>query len=87
MASLLQQVLRRKPVSELTAQTGTDTGGGELERSIGLFQLTTIGIGATIGTGIFFVLSQAVPIAGPAVVWSSSSPVSSRASPPSATRS
>jgi basic amino acid/polyamine antiporter, APA family len=70
MASLLQQVLRRKPVSELTAQTGTDTGGGELERSIGLFQLSTIGIGATIGTGIFFVLSQAVPIAGPAVVWS-----------------
>src|SRR4051794_6348312 len=70
MASLLQQALRRKPVSELTAQTGADTGGGELERSIGLFQLSTIGIGATIGTGIFFVLSQAVPIAGPAVVWS-----------------
>jgi hypothetical protein len=39
MASLLQQALRRKPVTELTAQTGTDTGGGELERSIGLFQL------------------------------------------------
>ena len=70
MASLLQQALRRKPVSELTAETGTDTGGGELERSIGLFQLSTIGIGATIGTGIFFVLGQAVPIAGPAVVWS-----------------
>ncbi|MDT0352104.1 hypothetical protein [Pseudonocardia charpentierae] len=87
MASLLQQALRRKPVSELTAQTGTDTGGGELERSIGLFQLSTIGIGATIGTGIFFVLSQAVPIAGPAVAGRSSSPVSSRASPPSATPS
>jgi amino acid transporter len=29
-----------------------------------------IGIGATIGTGIFFVLSQAVPVAGPAVIWS-----------------
>ena len=26
--------------------------------------------GATIGTGIFFVLSQAVPVAGPAVIWS-----------------
>ena len=57
MPSLLQQALRRKPVSELTAETGTDTGGGELERSIGLFQLSMIGIGATIGTGIFFVLS------------------------------
>jgi amino acid transporter len=52
------------------AATGADTDGGELERSIGLFQLSTIGIGATIGTGIFFVLSQAVPLAGPAVVWS-----------------
>ena len=39
-------------------------------RSIGLFQLTMFGVGATIGTGIFFVLSQAVPIAGPAVVFS-----------------
>jgi amino acid transporter len=29
-----------------------------------------IGVGATIGTGIFFVLSEAVPVAGPAVVWS-----------------
>ena len=28
------------------------------------------GVGATIGTGIFIVLSQAVPIAGPAVIWS-----------------
>ena len=28
------------------------------------------GIGGTIGTGIFFILSQAVPIAGPGVVWS-----------------
>ena len=32
--------------------------------------LTAIGIGGTIGTGIFFILSQAVPMAGPAVVWS-----------------
>jgi basic amino acid/polyamine antiporter, APA family len=28
------------------------------------------GVGATIGTGIFFVLSQAVPVAGPAVILS-----------------
>ncbi|MGE3284946.1 MAG: amino acid permease [Pseudonocardia sp.] len=54
----------------MTAETGADSEGGELKRSIGLFQLSMIGIGATIGTGIFFVLSQAVPVAGPAVVWS-----------------
>jgi basic amino acid/polyamine antiporter, APA family len=70
MASFVQQVFRRKPVSEMTAETGVDTGKSELARSIGLFQLSMFGIGATIGTGIFFVLSEAVPVAGPAVVWS-----------------
>ena len=61
MASLLQQALRRKPVSELMAETGTDTGGGELERSIGLFQLSMIGIGAIVGTGIFVVIGEGEP--------------------------
>ena len=70
MASLREAVLRRKPVVEMAAETGTDSGGSELSRSISLFQLTMFGVGATIGTGIFFVLSEAVPIAGPAVVWS-----------------
>lgn len=68
--SLRQQVLRRKPAAAMDAETGADTGGGELSRSIGLFQLSTFGIGATIGTGIFIVLTQAVPVAGPAVIWS-----------------
>jgi amino acid transporter len=68
--SLREQILRRKPVTAMTAETGTDTGKGELKRSIGLFQLSMFGIGATIGTGIFFVLAEAVPVAGPAVIWS-----------------
>ncbi len=68
--SLWEQILRRKPVTAMTAETGTDTGEGELKRSIGLFQLSMFGIGATIGTGIFFVLAEAVPVAGPAVIWS-----------------
>ena len=54
----------------MTEETGTDTDGGELDRSIGLFQLSLFGIGATIGTGIFIVLTQAVPVAGPAVILS-----------------
>src|SRR5262245_14395372 len=66
----LQELFRRKPVTEMAAETGVDTGKSELARSIGLFQLSMFGIGATIGTGIFFVLSEAVPVAGPAVVWS-----------------
>jgi APA family basic amino acid/polyamine antiporter len=69
-ATLLQQVLRRKPVGTMTAEAGTDSGHGELARTIGLFQLTLFGVGATIGTGIFIVLTQAVPVAGPAVIWS-----------------
>ncbi len=70
MASLQEQVLRRKPVAAMSAETGADTEGGELKRSISLFQLSLFGIGATIGTGIFIVFSSAVPEAGPGVVFS-----------------
>ena len=70
MASLREQFLRRKPVTAMTAEAGTDTGEGELARTIGLFQLSMFGIGATIGTGIFIVFSSAVPEAGPAVIFS-----------------
>ncbi len=43
---------------------------GGLARTMGLFPLTMIGVGATIGTGIFFTMAVAVPKAGPAVVLS-----------------
>jgi amino acid transporter len=66
----MQRSFRRKPIEAMTDEAGTDRGDGELVRSIGLFQLTMIGIGSTIGTGIFFVLSETVPLAGPAVIWS-----------------
>jgi amino acid transporter len=69
-AAPLTQGLRRKPVQAMTAEAGTDTGHGELARTIGLFQLTLFGVGATIGTGIFVVLTQAVPVGGPAVILS-----------------
>ena len=68
--TLWQQIWRRKPVTVMTEETGTDTEGGELKRTIGLFQLSLFGIGATIGTGIFVILADAVPEAGPAVVLS-----------------
>ncbi|MGL5406449.1 MAG: APC family permease [Propionibacteriaceae bacterium] len=67
--------LRRKPVSAILSDSNIDSHGNAtmdsgdgLKRSIGTFPLTMIGVGATIGTGIFFVLGQAVPEAGPAVV-------------------
>ncbi len=65
MTTLRQQLFRVKPVPREGGEEGS-----QLKRSIGLFQLTMIGVGGTIGTGIFFILSEAVPIAGPAVIWS-----------------
>ncbi len=61
-------LFRKKPVEAFVAETRPDAEGGELERSIGLFQLTMFGVGATIGTGIFIVLTEAVPEAGPGVI-------------------
>ena len=63
-----QSLFRRKPVEAFVSETRPDAEGGELERSIGLFQLTMFGVGATIGTGIFIVLTEAVPEAGPGVI-------------------
>ena len=68
--TLRQKMLRRKPVGIMASETGADTDGGELARTIGLFQLTLFGVGATIGTGIFVILTEAVPTAGPAVILS-----------------
>src|SRR5918997_1291874 len=67
-AGARRSVFRRKPVEAFVTETSPDAEGGELERSIGLFQLTLFGVGATIGTGIFIVLTEAVPEAGPAVL-------------------
>jgi APA family basic amino acid/polyamine antiporter len=61
------RLTRRKPVERLVAESGQGSGG-VLRRSLGLWQLTMISIGATLGTGIFVVLGEAVPKAGPAVI-------------------
>src|ERR671917_1746195 len=63
-----RSLFRRKPVEAFVTETKPDAEGGELSRSIGLFQLTMCGVGATIGTGIFIVLTEAVPEAGPGVI-------------------
>ncbi len=62
--NLTEQMLRRRPAIGAPVAHGASA---TLKRSIGTFQLTMFGVGATVGTGIFFVLSQAVPEAGPAV--------------------
>ncbi|WP_208857920.1 amino acid permease [Streptomyces flavidovirens] len=58
--------MRRKPVEQLVAEGGQGEGG-TLRRSLTMWQLTMISIGATLGTGIFVVLGEATSAAGPAV--------------------
>ncbi len=63
--TLRQELMRKKPIAAVGAH---DHAGPDLNRSIGTFALMMFGVGATVGTGIFFVLQEAVPDAGPAVV-------------------
>jgi basic amino acid/polyamine antiporter, APA family len=63
--SLRRQMLRRRP---LTGAPVADGASDQLERTLGVFLLTMFGVGETVGAGIFIVLSQSVPQAGPAVV-------------------
>jgi basic amino acid/polyamine antiporter, APA family len=63
--SLQRQMLRRRPVNGAPVADGASE---QLQRSLGTFLLTMFGVGETVGAGIFIVLSQAVPQAGPAVV-------------------
>ena len=62
--SLGEQLKRRKPI----VFQHRHHQGEELARSLSTFQLMMFGVGATVGTGIFFVLGEAVPKAGPAVL-------------------
>lgn len=59
-------VFRRKPISQIDEVDGAGTG---LERTLGLRQLTAIGIGGIIGAGIFSLAGAvANKTAGPAVL-------------------
>ena len=55
--TLGQKLIRTKPTDRGAEHTHAP-GAGRLGRSIGLFPLTMIGVGATIGTGIFFTWSK-----------------------------
>ncbi|MFE3635955.1 amino acid permease [Streptomyces sp. NPDC059168] len=62
-------ILRRKPIEHIEEAEGGESGG--LERSLGLWQLTAIGVGGIIGAGIFTLAGTvANQTAGPAVLLS-----------------
>lgn len=70
---MLNALLRRKSVAECEADA--ESRGG-LKRSLGKWHLTALGVGATIGAGIFATTGTAIvgdplrPGAGPAIIFS-----------------
>src|SRR3954471_6874585 len=57
-----------KPIDALVADT--EDSASRLKRAVGLLDLTALGIGAIIGTGIFVILGEAIGDAGPAIILS-----------------
>src|SRR5437762_2606972 len=53
-----------------TLVTETNEAGHELKRAVSASQLTAMGVGAIIGTGIFVVIGQGAILAGPGVILS-----------------
>ena len=57
---------RIKPLAEILASAERKS----LTRTLGAFQLTMLGIGAVIGTGIFVLTAEAAQKAGPGMMMS-----------------
>ncbi len=65
ITALGPQLRRRKSIKNMVGEAESDSG--QLRRTLGMWQLTMISVGATMGTGILVILGAAVPIAGPAI--------------------
>jgi basic amino acid/polyamine antiporter, APA family len=55
-----------KPVDALVADT--EDSEHQLQRAVGALDLTALGLGAIIGTGIFVIIGEAIGDAGPAII-------------------
>jgi APA family basic amino acid/polyamine antiporter len=58
----------RKPTEHLVRETGEEEH--RLQRAVGALDLTALGIGAIIGTGIFVIIGEAIADSGPSIVLS-----------------
>src|SRR3954469_15553742 len=58
----------RKPTEHLIRETSDEEAG--LKRAVGVLDLTALGIGAIIGTGIFVIIGEAISDSGPSIVMS-----------------
>lgn len=64
--TLKEQLLRRKPVALLLADSQSHAGG--LKRALGALDLTLLGIGAIVGAGIFVMTGVGARQAGPGLI-------------------
>lgn len=62
--SFRRQLMRIQPADKLESEAEHS----ELKRTMGLTALTLFSVGCIVGTGIFVILGEAVPMAGPAVL-------------------
>src|SRR5678815_2914661 len=61
----------KKSIAVLQSEAGAEEGTHTLKRALGALNLTTLGIGAIIGAGIFVLTgTAAAQYAGPAIVYS-----------------
>src|SRR4051812_22141532 len=67
MSTAEKGAFARIPAEALTERADDESG---LKRAVGALDLTALGIGAIIGTGIFVIIGEAIGDSGPAIVLS-----------------
>src|SRR3954451_8712114 len=65
----MANLFAKKPLSLLCAEA-EETGTHSLKRTLGVFQLTSLGVGAVIGAGIFVMSGLGASMAGPGLMLS-----------------
>src|ERR1700690_3348717 len=65
----MANLFARKPLNVLMEEAG-ETGEHSLKRTLGVFQLTALGVGAVIGAGIFVMSGLGASLAGPGLMLS-----------------
>src|SRR5665811_1638901 len=65
----MTDLFAKKPI-ELLMEEARETGTHSLKRTLGVFQLTALGVGAVIGAGIFVLSGLGAHYAGPALMLS-----------------
>src|SRR5690606_35537369 len=68
---MLKQLLRKKPINKIMedAEKGHGSQDISLRRTLGVRDLTSFGIAAIIGAGIFSTIGKASADGGPAVIF------------------